>query len=62
MAPVLQRLVAFTVGVLLCFLLLRKMPLAIRDHFPHVLKVLFVILVRIFVGILVQNLDDLAAT
>ena len=48
--------------ILLRLPFLSKMPLAIRNHFPHMRDILLVIPLRIFGGILVQDLDDLTAT
>lgn len=62
MTPILQRLVALAVGILLRFLLLCQMSLTVRDHLPHVLKILVVVLIWLFTGILVEDIDDLAAT
>ncbi len=61
-APVLQRLVALAVGVVFGLLLLRQMSLAVSDHLAHVRDVLLLIALGVFRGILVQDLDDLAAT
>lgn len=62
MAPVLQRLGTFALGVLLRSLFLRKMALDVCDDFSHVLNVVFVVLVGVFAWILVQDLDNLAPT
>jgi hypothetical protein len=45
-------LVALTISILLSLLLLRKMPLAIRHHAPHMLHVFIIILARIFLRVL----------
>ena len=60
MTPILQALRTLTIRILLGLALLRQMPLAIGDYFPHMRDILLVILVRIFVGILPQDLDNLA--
>lgn len=62
MPPVLQRLVAFALGVLLCLVLLGQVPFVVADHFSHVAKVFFVILGWVFFGILLQDLNDLTTT
>ena len=61
-APVLQRLVALAVGVVFGLLLLRQMSLAVSDHLAHVRDVILLKALGVFRGILVQYLDDLAAT
>ena len=61
MTPVLQTLVALAIRVLLRLLLLRQMPLAVRNDLAHVGQVFFIVLLRVFLWILLQDLDDLAA-
>jgi len=61
-APVLQRLITFAVRVLFRLLLLRQMPLIVRDDLAHVSNVLLLIFLRILRGILLQDLNYLAAT
>lgn len=61
MTPVLQALVAIGIGVLLCLLFLRQMSLIVRSHPPHMRKIILIILRRFFLGILLQNLNDLTA-
>ena len=58
---VLQGLVAFAIGVLFCFPLLGKVAFAVARYFPHVTKIILVIVGWIFFGILLQDLNDLAA-
>lgn len=62
MPPVLQRLIAVTVRVLFRLFFLREMALVIGSHASHVLKILIIVFGRIFLGILLQDLDYLAAT
>lgn len=62
MAPVLQRRVALTICVLFCRLLLGQVPFAIVDNLSHVTKIVFPIFRGIFPWILLQDLNDLAAT
>ena len=62
MAPILQRLVALAVCVLLGFLLLGEMTFAIRCHSSHMRNVVLVVLAWILLWILFQYLHDLAAT
>ena len=62
MTPIFERLVALAVGVLLSLLLLRQMALAIRCHSSHMRNVVAVVLARILFGVLLEDLDDLAAT
>jgi hypothetical protein len=60
MAPILQALITFTVRILLRLLFLRQMALAIRHNLPHMINLVLVILAWVFLGILLQNSDDLA--
>ena len=62
MPPILQRLITLALGVLLRFPLLCQMPLVIRHHLAHVGNIFLFILVGILLGILLQDLDDLATT
>ena len=62
MAPILQRLVALTVRVLLGLFLLSKMSLVVAYYLSHVAKVLFIVLGWILLRILFEDLDDLPAT
>lgn len=62
MAPIFERLVALTIGVLLSFFLLGEVALAICSDSSHVRDVVLVVLARILFGILLKNLNDLAAT
>lgn len=55
-------LVTFTVRVLLCLLLLRKMALAVCDHLPHMVDVILVILFRVLLRILLKDLNNLPPT
>ena len=61
-APVLQALVRLAVRVPLCGALLREMPLVVGHDLPHVGDVVLLILVWIFVGVLLQDFNNLAAT
>jgi hypothetical protein len=60
-SPILQTLVTLAIRILLRLFLLRKMPLTIRHHLPHVIDVILLVLARIFLRILLQDGDDLAA-
>lgn len=62
MTPILQALIAVAVGVLLGFLLLGEMPLVIGGNFAHVIDVVLVISGWVFLGILLQDLDNLTTT
>ena len=62
MTPIFQRLIALAVRILLGFLLLREMPFAVCCHPSHMRNVFFLVLRGILVGVLLQDLDDLAPT
>ena len=62
MAPVLQTPRGLAIGILLRLLFLRKVPLAVRDHTPHVRYVVLVIMLGVLLRVLLQDLDDLAPT
>jgi len=62
MAPVLRALVALTIRILFSLLFLRKVPLAVRYNLSHVVNVILVVFFRIFLRILLQNSNGLAAT
>lgn len=61
MSPILQTLITFAIGVLLCLLFLSKMPLAIRHDLPHMIDVVLLILAGVLLGILLENRNNLAA-
>jgi hypothetical protein len=61
MAPVFQALVTLAVSVLLCLLFLGKMAFAVRNHLPHMVNVILIVLVGHLFRILFQDSDDLAA-
>lgn len=61
MPPILQAAIALAVRVPLGLLLLREVPLAVRDDAAHVVDVVLVVLGRVLLGVLFQDLDDLAA-
>jgi hypothetical protein len=61
-APVLERLVRFTVGVLFGFLLLGEMAFVICSDFTHMGQVILVVLRGVLLWILLQDLNYLAAT
>lgn len=61
MPPVLERLVALAVGILLCLLLLSEVTLAVGDHTTHVLQIIFVVARPIPTGVVLQDFDDLPA-
>lgn len=60
MTPILQRLVAFTIRILLGFALLSKVSFVIAYYLSHMLKVFLVVLGRILLWILTQNRNNLA--
>ena len=62
MSPILETLIAVTVGILLSFLLLSKVSLVVCGNSAHVSDVILVVLGRIFFRILLQDLDDLPTT
>lgn len=41
MSPILQALIALAIRILLCLLLLSKMTLAVRDHSPHMIDIIY---------------------
>lgn len=59
MSPILERLVALAAGVLLGLLLLSEVTLAVSDHTPHVLKIIFIVARRIPTGVVLEDLHDL---
>jgi hypothetical protein len=61
MSPVLQTLITLTIRVLLRLLFLRKMPFTVCYDLPHVIDIVLLILVRILLGILLQDGNYLAA-
>lgn len=61
MAPILEALRTATVRILLRLAFLRQVTLIIGDDLAHVLDVLFVVLARVFLRVLLQDLDDFAA-
>jgi len=61
MTPVLQRLRTLAVRVLLRLAFLRQVPLVVRHHLAHVLQVVVVVFAGVFLRVLLQDLDDLAA-
>lgn len=61
MTPVLQTLRRLRVRILLRFALLCEMAPAVTDDLPHVREIVLVVMRRIFLGILFQDLDDLTA-
>ena len=62
MTPVLQRLSTLALRILLRLSFLGQMALVVRHDFEHVANVVLVVLAGIFVWVLLQDLDDLAAT
>lgn len=62
MTPVLQRLVASTLCVLLRFLLLREMSLTVCDHTTHMINVLIIVPGRVFGWIMFKDRDDFPST
>jgi hypothetical protein len=61
MTPVLQRLSTLALRVLLRLSFLGQMALVVRHDFAHVANVVLVVFAGIFVRVLLQDLDDLAA-
>lgn len=62
MSPILKAPRAPTIRVLRGLVLLREVPLAIRDDAAHVVDVAVVVSVWVFVRVLFEDLYDLAAT
>lgn len=62
LAPVLQRFITSAVCVFFGGLLLRKMALVVGSNSTHMLHVLVVIFRGIFLGVLFQDLNNLATT
>ena len=61
MTPILQGLIALTICVLFCFFILSEVALVVANDFSHMTKISFRILLRVFLGVLLQSLNDLAA-
>ena len=61
MSPILQALVTLALCILLRLFLLRQMPLAVCSNAAHVGNVVFVIARRVFLWVLAEDVDDLAA-
>jgi hypothetical protein len=59
--PVLQTLIALTIGVFLRLLFLRKMPLAICYYLAHVIDVFLVVFTSFFLWILLQDGNNFTA-
>ena len=59
-APILQTPRRLAVRILLRLLLLGEVPLAIRDYATHVRDIVLIVLFRVLLGVLVQDLNDLA--
>lgn len=61
-SPILERLIALAVGVLLCFLLLSEVTLAVCDNTSHMLQVIFVVARPIPTGVVLEDFHNLPAT
>lgn len=61
MPPILQTSITFTIRILLRLLLLRQMPFTVCSDSTHVRDVAFVVFRRVFLRVLLQDLDYLAA-
>jgi hypothetical protein len=62
MSPVLQALVAVAVGIFLGVLLLSEMAFVVCGNPTHVGEVILVVFRRLFLRILLENLNDFATT
>lgn len=62
MPPILQRLVALAVGVLLCLSLLSEVTLAVTHHTSHVLKVIFIVARPVSTRVVLKDLYNLPTT
>lgn len=62
MTPVLERVVALAVGVLLCFLLLSEVTLAVCDNTSHMLQIILIVPPPIPTGVALKDFDNLPAT
>jgi len=62
MSPVLQALVAVAVGVSFSLLLLGQMAFVVRCYATHMCKIILTILGWIFLGIFLQDLNNLPTT
>lgn len=60
MTPILQGFIAFAIGILFGFLLLRKVSLVVAYYLSHVPNVVLVVLGWILLWILTQNFNDFA--
>ena len=61
MPPILQRPITLTPCITLRLLLLRQMPLTIRDHLPHMLNVMLRVSLWVPVRIMREDIDNAAA-
>ncbi len=61
MTPILQTLITLTIRIPLRLLLLRKMPLTIRHYLAHMIDIFLLVFTSVFLWILLQDGDDLAA-
>ena len=62
MTPILQRLIAVAICVLLGLFFLCEVALVVGGDAPHVLEVFVIVFGRVFLRVLLQNFNDLAAT
>lgn len=62
MAPILETLIALAVGVLFRLLLLRKVPLAVSNHLPHMVNIILIILVKVLFRVLLQYSNNFTPT
>jgi len=60
-APILQRLIASAIGVLLRCLLLSQMTLVVGSNTSHMVDIFIAVFRRVLLRVLFQDLDDLAA-
>lgn len=63
MSPILERLIGLAFGVLCRSLgLLSHVPLAVRDHLAHMSDVVFLVLVWVLLGVLLEDRYNLPST
>jgi hypothetical protein len=61
MTPVLQTLVTLTIRILLRLILLSQMSLTVSHNLLHMIDIILSVLARIFLGVLLQNCNNIAA-
>jgi hypothetical protein len=61
MSPIFQALITLAIRILLGLLFLCQMPLAISNHLTHVIDIVLFVLAWVFVGIVLQDGDNLTS-